>query len=94
MNSKRHIDQNISQQLFYYKCTGMLYISSHFGPLKPLTFRMDHAKILYALTSLPVSHAILPSAMCFATSLPANHATCSYISQMDRHLSQSEDVYL
>ena len=31
----------------------------HFLPLKPLTLRMDHAKLLDALTSLPVSHVIL-----------------------------------
>ena len=31
------------------------------------------------LTSLPVSHAILPRAVCFATSRPANHAICSFI---------------
>ena len=57
----------------------MLCISCHFRQLKPLTLRMDHAKLLDVLTSLPVSHAILPRAMCFATSRPANHAICSYI---------------
>ena len=41
--------------------------------------RMDHAKLLEVLTSLPVSHAIIPRAMCFAMSRPANHAICSYI---------------
>ena len=46
---------------------------------KPLTLRMDHAKLLYVLTILPVSHAILLRAVCFATSRPANHATCCYI---------------
>ena len=40
---------------------------------------MDHAKLLDVLTSLPVSHAILPRAMCFATSRPANHAIYSFI---------------
>ena len=40
---------------------------------------MDHAKLLDVLTSLPVSHAILPRAECFATSRPANHAICSFI---------------
>ena len=40
---------------------------------------MDHAKLLDILTSLPVSHAILPRAVCFATSRPANHAICSFI---------------
>ena len=60
----------------------MLCISCHFIPLKPLTVRMDHAKLLDVLTSLPVSHAILPRAMCFATSHLANHATCCFIDLM------------
>ena len=60
--------------LFYDKC--VLCISCHFGPLKPLTLRMDHAKLHDVLTSLPISHAILP----YTTSQSANHATCSYIS--------------
>ena len=41
--------------------------------------RMDHAKLLDILTSLPVSHSILRRAMCFATSRMANIAICSYI---------------
>ena len=41
--------------------------------------RMDYAKLLDVLTSLPVSHAILPHVLYFATSLPENHAICSYI---------------
>ena len=57
----------------------MVWISCHLKPLKPLTLRVDHAKLLDVLTSLPVSHAILPRAVCFATSRPANHAICSYI---------------
>ena len=48
-------------------------------PFKPLTLRMDHVKLLDVLTSLPVSHAILPRAVCFATSRPTNHAICRYI---------------
>ena len=40
---------------------------------------MDHAKLLDILASLPVSQSILPRAMCFATSRPANHAICSFI---------------
>ena len=51
----------------------------HFRPLKPLTLQMDHAKLLDILTSLPVSHAVLPHAVCFATSPPANHAIYRYI---------------
>ena len=39
---------------------------------------MDSAKLLDVLTSLPKSHAILPRAMCFATSCSANHAICSF----------------
>ena len=57
----------------------MLCISCHSIPLKPLTLRMDHVKLRDVLTSLPVSHAILPRAVCFATSRPANHAICSFI---------------
>ena len=48
--------------------------------LKPLTLRMNSPKLLDVLTSLLVNNAILPCAVCFATSRPANHATCSYIS--------------
>ena len=44
-----------------------------------MKLRMDHAKLLDVLTSLRVSHAILPRAECFATSRPANHAICSFI---------------
>ena len=43
-----------------------------------MTLRMDHAKLLDVLTSLPVSHTILPRAECFATSRPANHAICNF----------------
>ena len=70
--------------LLYNKC--MLCISCHFRPLKPLTLRMDHAKLLDVLTSLPVSHAILPRAVCFATSRPANHVILyNYWLQWGRH---------
>ena len=57
----------------------MLYISCHLILLKFLTLRIDHARLLDVLTSLPVSHAIFPRAMCFATSRLANHAICSFI---------------
>ena len=57
----------------------MLFMSCPFIPIKPITLRMDHAKLLDALTSLPVSHVILHHAVCFATSRPANHAICCYI---------------
>ena len=56
----------------------MLCISCLIIPLKPLTLWMDHVKLLDVLTS-PVSHAILPCAVCFAMSRPANHAMCSFI---------------
>ena len=54
----------------------------HFLPfltIKTLTLRMDHVKLLDVLTSLPVSRSILPRAVYFATSRPANHAICSFI---------------
>ena len=57
----------------------MLCIYCHFIPLKPLTLRVDRAILLDVLTSLPLSHAILPRDVCFATSRPANHAICSFI---------------
>ena len=46
---------------------------------KTLTLQMDHGKLLDVLTSLPVSRSILPRAVYFATSHPANHAICSFI---------------
>ena len=54
----------------------------HFLPfltIKTLTLRMDHAKLLDVLTSFPISRSILPRAVYFATSRPANHAICSFI---------------
>ena len=50
-----------------------------FYTVKTIDVTMDHAKLLDVLTSLPVSHAILPRAVWFATSCPANHAICSFI---------------
>ena len=50
-----------------------------FYTIKILTLRVDSGKLLDVLTSLSVSHAILPRAVCFATSRPANHAICSFI---------------
>ena len=72
----------------------MLCISCHFILLKPLTLLMDSAKLLDVLTSLPISYAILPRAVCFATSRPANHAICSFIDLSELASGQSEDVYL
>ena len=57
----------------------MLCISCQLIPFKSLTLRMDHAKLFDVLTSLPVSHAILPRAVCFATSRPASHVICSFV---------------
>ena len=57
----------------------MLCISCHFIPLKPLKLQMDRAKLLDVPTSLPVSYAKLPRAVCFAMSRLANHAICSFI---------------
>ena len=73
----------------------MLFISCHFGPLKPLTLRMDHAELLDVLTSFPVSHAILPRVMpCIL--LHHVRQTMQHVAistAVDRHMSQSEDVY-
>ena len=51
----------------------------HLKLFKPLALRMDYAKLLDVLTTLPVSHAILPRAVYLATLRTANHAICSYI---------------
>ena len=54
----------------------------HFLPvltIKTLTLRMGYAKLLDVLTSLSVGRSILPRAVYFATSRPANHAICSFI---------------
>ena len=50
-----------------------------FYTIKPLTLRMNHVKLLDILTSLPVSHVILPREVCFEMSRPANQAICSFI---------------
>ena len=65
----------------------MLCIYCNFIPL-------DHAKLLDILTSLPVSHAILPRAVCFATSRPATMQYVVILTRVVMHLGQSEDVYL
>ena len=57
----------------------MFCISCHFIPFKPLTLRMDSAKLLDVLTTLPVSDAIIPRVVRFTSSRPANHAICSFI---------------
>ena len=50
-----------------------------FYNVKTIDVRVDHAKLLDVLTSLLVSHAILPRVVCFATSRAVNHAICSFI---------------
>ena len=77
MSTETSVNNNV---LLYNKY--MLYISCHFGPLKPLMLWMDQVKLLDVLTSLPVSHSILPRVVCFASAAEG------------RHLSQSEDAYL
>ena len=89
-----HVYRKISQQLFYY-IINVCYAFPAFRPSKPLTLRMYHAKLLDVLTSLPVNHAILPRAVCFATSHVRQ--TMQYVvllTRVDMHLGQSEDVYL
>ena len=61
--------------LLYNKC--MLCISCHFRPLKRWRYGWIVRK--YLTFWLPVSQSILPRAVCFATSRPANHAICSFI---------------
>ena len=53
-----------------------------FYTVKTIDVTVDHAKLLSVLTSLPVSHVILPRAVCFATSRSANHAIGSFINSM------------
>ena len=50
--------------------------------------------VLDVLKSLPVSHAILPRAVCFATSRPASMQYVVILTRVDMYLGQSEYVYL
>ena len=68
--------------------------SCHFIPLKQLTLWMDHVKLLDVLTSLPVSHALLPCAMCLATSRRNTMQYVVILTRVDMHLGQSEYVHL
>ena len=79
----------LNRELFYFKIN-----VCYAFPVKPLTLRMDHAKLLDVLTSFPVSHAILPRAVCFATSRPQTIQYVVLLTRVDMHLGQSEDVYL
>ena len=72
----------------------MLCICCHFIPLKPLTLRIDHAKVLDVLKSLPVSQAILPRVVCFASHVWQTMQYVVILTQVDMHLGQSEDVNL
>ena len=65
-----------------------------FYTIKPLTLQMDHAKLLDVLTSLPVSHAILPRAVCFAASHLQTMQCVVLFARVNMHLGQSEYVYL
>ena len=65
-----------------------------FYTVKPLTLRMDSAKWLDVLTSLFVSHAILPRAMCFQRHVRQTMQYVVLLTRVDMHLGQSEDVYL
>ena len=56
-----------------------MHFLSFYTIKKTLTLRMNHAKLFDVLTSLPISHVILPRGVCFATSRPANHAICCFI---------------
>ena len=64
---------------WYNKSMLQVCISCHVRTLKPLTLLMDHAKLLDVLTLLPLSHAILPCVVCFATSRLAYHAMWQWI---------------
>ena len=55
---------------------------------------MDHAKLLDVLTSLPVSHAILPRVVCFATSRQANHALCSFLTHLAYRANAKNPCYI
>ena len=72
----------------------MLCISCHFILLKPLTLQMDHGKLLDVLTSLPLSHAILPHAVCLQRHVRQTMLYVIILTQVDMHLGQSEYVYL
>ena len=78
--------------ILLYKIIVHLYVmnSCHFGPLKPLALRTYDAKLLDVLTSLPVRHALLPLAVCFAASRPAYHTACSVKSTMQTQNTQCQ----
>ena len=70
----------------------MLCISCHFIPLKPLTLWMDHAKLLDVLTSLPISHVILPCLCPFFNVTSGRLCNSSYISKFVYGLKE-EDIW-
>ena len=59
-----------------------------FYTIKTIDLRMDHAILLDVLTSLPVSHAILPRAVCFVTSRPTNRKYVVILTRVDMHLGR------
>ena len=68
----------------------------HFLPfltIKTLTLRMDHAKLLDVLTSLPVSQSILPCALALQRHVRQTMQYVVLLTRVDMHLGQSEDVY-
>ena len=71
--------------LLYDKC--MLYMSCHLGPLNSLMLYMDQVKLLDILTSRHVSHAMLPHAVCFATSRLATMQHVVISAAVNGHLS-------
>ena len=72
-----------------------------FGPLKPLTLRMDH-RLLDVLMSLSVNNAIyylVPVQIDLVPSVLQRHVrpTMRHVvlsAAVDRHMSKSDDVYL
>ena len=62
--------------LLYYKC--MLCMSCHFRPLKRWRYHDGSWEMTWR-SDVTSSQSILPRAVCFATSHPANHVICSFI---------------
>ena len=72
----------------------MLCIPCHFIPLKPLTLRMDHAKLLDILTSLPINHEILPVLRTLQRHVRQTMQYVVILTRVYMHLGLSEYVYL
>ena len=65
-----------------------------FYTVKTIDVTVHHAKLLDVLTSLPVSHAILPLACALQRHVRQTMQYVVILSRVDMHLGQSEDVYL